>query len=68
MDDLRDLAKPDNSDVDLLHWPSPHCPCHFQPARSILNAGMTHAPYRLAPHLHSATYAAAGRLVNIPES
>ena len=24
MDDLRDLAKPDNPDVDLLHWPSPH--------------------------------------------
>jgi hypothetical protein len=35
MDDLRDFAKPDNPDVDLRHWSSPHGPYRFEPARSI---------------------------------
>src|SRR5215204_3175214 len=35
MDDLRDLAEPDNSDTNPLHWPSPHRPCHSEPAPSI---------------------------------
>ena len=30
MDDLRDLAQPDDADIDLLHWPSPHRPCPFR--------------------------------------
>jgi hypothetical protein len=34
MDDLRDLAKPDNPDVDLIHLPPPHRPYPFEPARS----------------------------------
>jgi hypothetical protein len=34
MDDLRDLTEPDDSDVDLLHWPSPHHPCRFEPTHS----------------------------------
>jgi hypothetical protein len=36
VNDLRDFTEPDNSDVDLLHWPSPHRLCHFQPTHSFL--------------------------------
>ena len=64
MDDLRDLAKPDNPDVDLLHWPSPHRPYRSEPARSFPYAGMKHTPYRLAPHLRLTVCAGAGRIAN----
>ena len=68
MDDLRDLAQPDNADVDLLHWPSPHHLVSFRAGAFVPSAGVKHTPYRLASHLRPTVCAGAGRIVNIPES
>ena len=66
MDDLRDLAEPDNSDVDLLHWPSPHRLCHSEPARSFSLPAVKHTPYRLASHLRFPVCAGVDGIADTP--
>src|SRR5215213_10777512 len=68
MDDLRDLAKPDNPDIDLLHWPLPHRPCPFRSGTFVPYTGLTHTPYLLASHLRLTICAAAGRRIDSLES